>query len=242
MPKNLVLNTIRELTEYEHVIVVLNKPEELKDNLAAGTGYYCLRFDYRWTFISTLFRLKRIIRAENPDIIHAHLFWSTIVARLAKGKTAKFIFTLHGMMGLRLFRKKMSPYTILEKLTISPSQHMIAVSKTVYDDYIRHIPFKGTPHVVYNFVPDEYFINGKQNFVAGKIFNVVTVGSLRALKNHEVLIKAIALLGPGYSLDIYGYGLMEKKLKKLVKELSANVIFKGSEKDSIKFYHVMICL
>jgi glycosyltransferase involved in cell wall biosynthesis len=232
--ETLVLNTIKELTEYEHIIVALNKPEDLKDSLAAGTKYYRLRFDYRWTLISTLFRLKKIIRTEKPDIIHAHLFWSTIIARLAVGKTEKFIFTLHGMMGLRLFRKKMSPYTILEKLTISPSQHMIAVSKTVYDDYMRYIPFEGVSHIIYNFVPDEYFINGKQNFVAGKIFNVVTVGSLRALKNHETLVKAIALLGPEYSLDIYGYGNMEKKLKRLAEDLSANVIFKGSEKDMYK--------
>jgi glycosyltransferase involved in cell wall biosynthesis len=232
--ETLVLNTIRELTEYVHVVVALNKPEDLKDNLPPGTKYYRLKFDYRWTVIGTTFRLKKIIRSEKPDIIHAHLFWSTIVARLAAGKTAKFIFTLHGMMGLRLFKRKVGFYRFLEKFTISPSQHMVAVSKTVYDDYTRYIPFKGTPHILYNYVPDEYFMNGKKDFTAGKIFRVVTVGSLRALKNHETLVKAIALLGTDYSLDIYGYGEMEKKLKKMALELNANVVLKGSQKDMYK--------
>jgi glycosyltransferase involved in cell wall biosynthesis len=230
--ETLLLNTVTELSEFEHVIVTLNKPEDLKDKLPHNVKYYRLRFTFRRAnFITTMIRLRKIIKAEKPDIIHAHLYWSIIMARLAKGKKEKFIFTLHGMMGSRLFKKKLNPYRVLEKLTISPSQHMVAVSQTVYDDYVHYIPFSGISHIIYNYVPDEYFKNGKENFAAGEVFRVVTVGSLRSIKNHEVIVKAIGLLGRGYSLDIYGYGDMEEKLKKLTGELNANVNFKGSQNE-----------
>ena len=230
--ETLLINTIAELPEYEHVVVALNKPEDLRDQLPAGTKYYCLRFTFRKANqISTVLGLKKIVAIERPDVIHAHLYWSIIMARLARPKKIKFIFTLHGMMGSRLFRRKFSPYRLLEKFTLSSSQHMVAVSKTVYDDYVRYLPFNGVSHIIYNYVPDEFFRNVKKDFTAGEPFRVVTVGSLRSIKNQETLIRAIALLGPGYSLDIYGHGDMEMKLKRLARDINANVNFQGSQKE-----------
>jgi glycosyltransferase involved in cell wall biosynthesis len=195
--ETLLINTVSELTEYDHVVVALNKPEDLKDRLPSSTKYYCLNFTFRRANqVSIIMALRKIVKEEKPDVIHAHLYWSIIMARLARPKKVKFIFTLHGMMGSRLFRKKLSPYRILEKITTSQSQHMVAVSKTVYDDYIRYLPFNGTTHIIYNYVPDQYFKNVKSNFAANELFRVVTVGSLREIKNQETIIKAIGLLGP----------------------------------------------
>jgi glycosyltransferase involved in cell wall biosynthesis len=230
--ETLLVNTINDLAEFDHVIIALNEPEDLKDKLPATVKYYRLKFAFRKAnFIPTIWKLRKIFSIEKPAIIHAHLYWSIIMSRIARWKPAKFIFTLHGMMGLRMFTKKISYHRILERVTLSPSQHLVAVSKTVYDDYNKYIPFKGVSHIIYNYVPDEYFQNGKEDFSIGDRFRLVTVGSLRAIKNHEIIVKAIGILGSAYSLDIYGYGDTEERLKKLAQETKANVSFKGGQKN-----------
>lgn len=222
----LLLNTINDLQEYSHVLIALGEPEDLKDRIPAVTKYYRLNFKGPENFLGTYFKLRKIIAREKPDIIHSHLYWSIILGRLVKRK-AKFFFSLHGLIGERAFRKKFF-YRICEKITVSRTQHMIAVSYTVYEDYLKYIPFKGKVSVIYNYIPDKFFtLSRKTDYSITDTLKIATVGSLKAVKDHQTLIKAVALLKEKYSVDIYGYGDRENKLRSLIAELKANVFLKG---------------
>ena len=223
----LLLNSINDLENYTHVLVVLGKPEDLKDRVQADTKYYRLNFKGPLSFLATYFKLKKIISKEKPDIIHSHLYWSIILGRLVK-KKAKFFFSLHGLIGQRTFRKNIV-YRLIEKITISSSQHMIAVSETVYEDYFRYISFKGNVSIIYNYVPDNFFTSRKTDYTLSDTLKIVTVGSLKAIKDHETLIRAVSLLKEKYILDIYGCGENENRLRALIAELNADVFLKGVE-------------
>lgn len=225
----LLVNTIKDLDNYSHVLVVLGEPEDLKNLVQPDTKYYRLDFKGPKNFFGTYLKLKKIVSKEQPDIIHAHLFWAIILGRLVRKRT-KFFFSLHGLIGQRTFRKNIF-YRFLEKFTISSSQHMIAVSETVYEDYIKYIPFKGNISVIYNYIPDSFFISKKISYTIGDTLKIVTVGSLKAVKDHKTLIKAVALLQDKYMLDIYGYGETENKLRDLIGKLKSNVFLKGVGND-----------
>lgn len=224
----LLVNTINDLEDFDHVLVVMNFPDDLRTVIKSPVTYYRLRFKPIFLF-GTCIRLRRIIRKEKPDVIHCHLFWSTIAGRISKQKKTKFFFTLHGMMGTRLFEHN-TLYRWLEKITLSPRQHLIAVSKTVLDDYTRVIPFKGRTHVIYNYVPEIFFRNRKNDFYFNGEFKMVAVGSLKEIKNHRLLIKALALLNKNIVLDIYGEGKLKEELTALIKDSNTKVRIKENVK------------
>lgn len=225
----LLLNSIRDLDNYSHILVVLSGPEDLKNLVTPDTKYYRLNFKGFQNFFNTYLKLKKIVLREQPDIIHAHLFWAIILGRLVRKKT-KFFFSLHGLIGQRTFRTNLM-YRLLEKFTISSSQHMIAVSETVRNDYMKYIPFKGKISVIYNYIPDSFFVSKKSNYTIGDTLKIVTVGSLKTIKDHSTLIRAAALIQDKYVLDIFGYGETENELKTLISKLKTNVFLKGAVDD-----------
>lgn len=68
---------------------------------------------------------------------------------------------------------------------------------------------------------------------------IITVGNLKAVKNHALLLRALAALGdPSACLLILGHGSLEKKLRTQAEELciSNQVVFAGFHADPTPFY------
>ncbi len=77
-----------------------------------------------------------------------------------------------------------------------------------------------------NYVPDDYFSSESKSVATKKI---IGVGRLAAVKNYETLVNAWAVISkefPDWSVEIYGTGPDEEKLKALIKTLGvANSFF-----------------
>jgi glycosyltransferase involved in cell wall biosynthesis len=240
----LLVNTIKDLPGYEHVVILLNGPEELKNDLPTNITYHKLNFDLSKRVLCkaiqfpNIYQLRKIILKEKPDIIHAHLFWSVFYSRFAWDKKSKFFYTIHSMMGDRVFKDSFI-YRWLEKLTISKSQNLVAISESVLKNYLDYIPFKGSTSIVYNYIPDQYFKHKKLSYKkSSNIFKIISVGNIKPVKNYEVQIRAMALLSNNFQLDIFGSGDSEqKRLLGLMEELNiSNVRFMGS---ASKMYEIL---
>lgn len=138
-------------------------------------------------------QLKKIIRENEIEIVHAHTGRDYPLAALAVRRTnAKLIITRHVLF----------PLSRLHKLTLSNVSRVIAVSKAVEKNILVQKIFpKEKIRVVHNGIDisdAEQFsvkqIKSDNKSSHSKGFLIGTVGELKELKGHEEFIRAAALL------------------------------------------------
>lgn len=203
----LLRDTVKLLPQTQHVICYLEKPDELREDFASATVHF-LEYNSKWDLLQTIFRLKKIIKNEKVDVVHTHLFLSTIIGRAACWKSeVKLVSTIHSQLGIELFKKsKLSLW--IERLTVSKKHSMVTVSDVVLTDYKKHIPFKGRTFVLHNFVKPCFFkLTTKASKSEFRTLKIVSVGNLKPVKNHIFLLQAVETLkGQPVEIDIYGEG------------------------------------
>ncbi len=240
----LLRDTLRLLDVDEHIVCYSQKPDTLFSQLENSKIYY-LNHQSKWAFIKTVFALRKIIKYEKPDIVHAHLYRSTMISRLACYKlNVKLVSTIHNQLGIVLFdRSKMDLW--LEKLTASLQHHLIGVSQVVLDEYKRYIPFKGKTYVLHNFVRKNFFNqpheSDKINF---KTLQIIAVGNLKAQKNYQYLLHALREIKTlPITVDIYGEGAKRKDLQAEIERYQLPVRLKGAisnVEEALPHYHCFI--
>jgi glycosyltransferase involved in cell wall biosynthesis len=229
--ETLLVGYVKELTAYNHVLVYLTGDNEFENDLQ---GIKVIKLDFANKLLLPFYSLKlfKIIRDNCVGIIHSHLYWSTIVARLANLGQLPHYFSIHSKINEAIFSKY--PYTkIIEAVTYNKNQIGIAVSGAVKEDYIAAMKPKGEVRVLYNYVEDKFYKN-KMPISFRPVKNalkLVAVGNLKEQKNYPFLIKAFSLLKERpVSLDIYGSGPLYNELQSLIDkfQVSASVTLKGS--------------
>ena len=189
------------------------------------------RFDPRIPF-----RLRRLIRGENYDIVHAHLVPSSFLCekfRLFLG-IRRLITHVHSLYR----RHRGYEYqNFLERRIYRASDLVVGCSKTVVDGVPTAVPAR----VLYNgvdatrFAPAEAEVRKEVRHELGLSegdFVVGFTGRLVRVKNPMVLCRAAAKLRekvPSLKLLIVGSGTLEAELRGLVHKLgiSDRVIFAG---------------
>jgi glycosyltransferase involved in cell wall biosynthesis len=228
----LLKNTLPELTEYQHVVVYLGGNEELKESFFRYP-VYCLEHSGKSTIFRSARRLRKICKQHQVSIIHAHLFWSSIIARLAKPANTRVVTTLHSVLSKDAFEKnKLSLWA--ERLTCSRQDAVIGVSDYVLRDYLQHTGYKGRTYVLYNFIPALFFKeNSSSSLNSNKVkLRCIAVGNLKEVKNYPFLLAAFAGLDPGsFELDIVGEGSMRPELEAVIAEKNIPVKLLGSQHD-----------
>ncbi|MFD3002090.1 glycosyltransferase [Pontibacter toksunensis] len=210
--------------EFENVVVYLQEPSTLKPALNNVSAVYCLHYKGKKDLVPAALRLSKIIQKHKIKLVHSHLYWPTIIARLAVSKKVPLIFSVHSTITDDAFKPNiLSKY--LEKLTYSKRQTGVFVSKTALDDYRQHIKATGENVVLYNFVKNEFYAEDaewKQASSPNQL-KLVTVGNLRPQKNHLFLIECVRLLADdGVTLDIYGAGHFRSALELYIAENNIN--------------------
>ena len=158
----LLVNSINKLPEHIHTIVVLKGHVKLEINKDLNIQVHQIGFKGYKSLFKSVYRLKKLIQKQKPEIIHAHLPLATFIARLASHRNLKFIFSVHNNYSYSL--KKTSPTLFLmEKFFSSSSETAIFVSDAAREDYLSLINFKGSVHVLHNFINDEFFEQPMQN-------------------------------------------------------------------------------
>jgi len=240
----------RELVKLGHESIVISAGGKLSEQIEQNGGKH-ITFDVcsknPLTAPLRIFRLRKILKALNPDILHARSRVPAWLAYLANKKLhLPFVTTVHGF-------NSVSPYSAI----MTKGDHVICVSGAIKsyiqehyhtsDEKITVIP-RGVDLEKFNpqNLDTEFMRLFSEEYSLEEKFVVTSVGRITQLKDLETFISAIAVLKkdhPNVAGLIVG-GVREDKeeyfrsLKALVKELGIdeNIIFSGSQSKVAEIY------
>ena len=231
--ETMLVTVVKELTDYNNIIVTLFPQNHFKDELKCDK-YYCLNLTSILQLPFTSHRLKKIIKENNVDIVHSHLFWPTILARMGTPKNILLITTIHAFIATSVEYKNWY-IRFLDRITYRFHKNIIiTVAKGALDEYFNFLKLKPyKTYALHTFVDVKVFNNS--NALPKKesnVFKLITVGALRKQKNHTYLLKAFKLLdNKKFQLDIYGEGPLRMQMEAIINDNDLNVNLKGEVRD-----------
>jgi len=183
-----------------------------------------------------LYRLNQL--CSKYDIIHAHnAICQLYTAIVSIGSNKKFVTTEHSTSNRR---RKMKFYHWIDKWMYSRYNRIICVSQKAEESLRRHIGRFGDDSIltINNGVEIDRFENALpnksiRNNLPENAVILTMVGSLRAAKDQDTIIRAISLLPENFHFFIVGDGIRKKDLSNLAKSLSveSRVHFLGIRND-----------
>ena len=190
--------------------------------------------------LSVLFKLKRILKKEKPDVVHTHTYASAygMVAAILSG-VKKRVHTIHSIAQEENTEAERKIQNLLFK-----HHHVIPVAlsglvqKTIADVY--NISKERIP-VVCNGI-DLSNCRIKENYAVDGNFKIVHVGRFSPSKNHSGLIKAFSLFHEKHQnseLWFIGDGPEKQAIETQVEavHLASAIKFFGSQSDIYGYLH-----
>ena len=225
----MLLQSIKELPEYNNIVLTMYGGNPFGDELQCDK-FITMNLRSLFSIPVAIIKLRRIIKENNVDLVHTHLFWPTVTARMATPKKIPLLTTIHTSVATALDYTH-SHIRLTDKITYRLRRNIIiAVSKQALKEYFSFLkltPFKA--YLLYTFVDIKRFnLDQVEKKKPGEKFLIVSVGALRTGKNFEFLIKAFTKLkSPDIELHIYGKGPLGNQLKKMIEDSGVNIILKG---------------
>ncbi|MDQ6901854.1 MAG: glycosyltransferase family 4 protein [Bacteroidota bacterium] len=235
--ETMLVRVIKELPEYNNVVVEMYGENSFGNELQCDK-YLSMNLKSLFSLPLAVIKLRQIIKSNHVDMVHTHLFWPTVVARLATPKKIPLLTTIHTSV-LTSIDYKHWHIRVIDKITYRIRKSVIiAVSGNSLKEYFAFLklkPFKS--HLLYTFVDIEKFNRKKfRKMKSDTKFKLVSVGALRPGKNFDFLIRVFSKLkNSNIELHIYGAGSMEAHLKKMIDECGANIILKGEVTNIVEF-------
>ena len=231
--ETMMVRVIKELDEYEHVVVTLFPLNNFGAELQCDK-LVCLNLWSLFSLPLAVFKFRRLVKKEKPAIIHTHLFWPTVIARAAVPKKIPLITTIHAFIATSVEYRNWH-IRFLDKLTYRFRKSIIiVVAKGALDEYFSFLKLKPyRAYALYTFVDVNRFdaLTATPK-AASPIFRMISVGALRKQKNHALLINAFAQLkNEPIELHIYGLGNLQQQLQQQINETGARVELKGEAKN-----------
>jgi glycosyltransferase involved in cell wall biosynthesis len=229
----MMVRVIKELSEYNNIVVEIYGKNSFGDELKCDK-YISMNLKSLLSLPVAIFRLRALLKKYKVDIIHTHLFWPTAVARIATPKKVTLITTIHTSVATSLdYRRR--HIRVIDKLTYRLRKSIIiAVSKNALAEYFTFLKLQpAQSYLLYTFADNNLYnfeqVPAKKD---DQKFLLISVGALRQGKNFEYLVKAFCeVKNPGIELHIYGTGVLEPSLKKLINEYNVPVFLKGETKN-----------
>jgi len=213
--EKLLASVINGLEGYEHHLVILNGPTDLRQTIKREHHFLNLGVNRKTDLPAATRRLRSYVRRHEIRTVHSHLYWANILARLATPRNVAQFNSIHAVSSLAAYRVNRLT-KVLEKLTYRRRHHIVAVSHEVLRDFEEQIGLKGPATVLYNFVEEKFFAPvPKQNF-SSEGLRMLAVGNLREQKNYFYLLEAFRHLPPSFSLDIYGEGPLRPAMQEFI--------------------------
>jgi L-malate glycosyltransferase len=233
--ETMLVTVVKELKEYNNIVVTLFSSNHFTADEFVCDKYISMSLTSVTQMPLAVLKLRKIIRQVQPDIVHTHLFWPTMLARLATPKRIPLITTIHAFIATS-GEYKYWYIKWIDKITYHFRRSVIiAVAKGAlaeYFDFLKLKPWRS--HALYTFVNTVRFneAHSKPAAIATQRFRLITVGRISLQKNHRYLVEAFKLLPPGkFELHIYGINTFGAEFEKYVQESSADIILKGEVKN-----------
>lgn len=230
--EGLVLETVKSLPDFEHVVILLHAPSDLSAELPAQVKCLELRHQGRRHLLSTARRLRELLRELEASLLHTHLYWATLVGRLAVGSRLPLVTTYH-FADYDTMRGNWKSLVLrrLDQFTYRPAYFTLAVSHYIERVLRERCGFTKRLRTIHNFVRDEFYAlpARPRPWLPPAVLRIVAVGNLKAEKNYDLLLEAAALLGDApVQIDIYGAGPPLSHYQQLVRERGlTNIAFLG---------------
>lgn len=228
--ETMLLTIIKNLTEYNHTILTLFPQNDFGEELPNGR-LICMNLKMKdlILFPITAWRMRKIIKTEQPNLIHTHLIWPTILARIGAPRKIPLLTTIHTYAHSNVDYRHWY-FRILDRITygLRPSV-IIAVSKGALKEYFEMLKKKpGDSYVLYTFADIQRFKPISVKTEDKNELRLISVGSLSYQKNHVFLIDVFKQLKDvPISLDIYGKGPLENELKNEINKTGVNIRLAG---------------
>ncbi len=177
--------------------------------------------------ISGYFRARTLIAKVRPAIVYSTLNEANAIARILSLISPRF-----KLISREANMADIKPmiYKALDILLGFRSSVVIAVSGAVRDSLAAYAPYlKSRTRILYNsvVVPDQITA---RDWPRGGEVRLLSVGSLDAKKDHEVLVRSMQHLPERFRLTIIGKGKLESHLKSVAEEMGVKgrIDFKGT--------------
>lgn len=224
----MVVDVIKGLPAFEHHLIILNGPETLRTELPATCRFLNLGRRSNKEIFKHVKTLRQYIRQQRIHLVHSHLFFPNIIARLSTPRRIPLINSIHIISSLDNYTK--NPLALwLEKFTYRRRHHIVAVSQEALNDFDKWVGIKGPSQVLYNFIRDEFFTGDTKTKINTAPLRLVAVGNLRQQKNYPYLIEAFRYMPPAVTLDIFGDGNLQPELQEKIDEYKLPVRLLGSQ-------------
>ena len=252
--ENYYLNNLADFSNsqlVEHCFVTLAPKCDFSDSLEKrGNTVYCLDAVRRRNYPRAIWELRKILNRENPDVVHTHLFDSSLIGlTVAKWQRRKTVLTRHHSDALHEIESpsKRKFYLGLEHYISRKSDHIIAPSQMVRDflvtkegvsdEKITIIPYGQTVER-FDAVTAEKVEAVRDELGMRKNLALVCVSRLYHRKGHRYLFEALAdLTKNGLDATIYliGDGDHKNDLEELARDLdiAEQVRFLGWRDDAL---------
>lgn len=226
----MLVKVLKELKEYNNIVVTMTPQNHFGSELDCDQ-LICLNVKSVLHFPAAVIRFKKIIRKNKVDMVHTHLFWPMVIARLSTPARIPLVSTIHAFVESSIEYRR-SYVRILDRLTYHVRKNIIiTVAKGAskeYFDFLNLRPYKAFS--LYTFVDPRQFNQGSSLPFLRTNPNVrlICVGALRIQKNHKFLLEAFKKLADeNFELDIYGEGPLEHELQQYIDENYLKVKLKG---------------
>lgn len=182
--------------------------------------------------------LRRVIREQKPDLIHAHDMRASFVAALCAGRIPILSHIHNNAYDARGLSAKSVAYI----LAGARARHIFWVSASSYSGYFFHKLFANKSSILYNIIDARQIYQLLAEDEASYRYDLVFVGRLTYQKDPQRLIRLCAKLREkrkDLRAAIVGAGELEDECRALAKELGLEktVEFLGFQKNPIKIVH-----
>lgn len=227
--ETMLVGVLKELKEYDNIVVTLYDDNQFGNELVCSE-YICLNQGSLFAFPLSALKLRKIIKEKKADIVHTHLFWPSIIARLGVPKNVPLITTIHSFIATSVEYKKWYIRFLDKSSYLLRKPAIIGVAKGATTEYFSFLgirPFKA--YTLYTFVDTNRFtVSHVDDYAPPKPFRLISIGALRVQKNQLFLVEAFKLLkNENVELHIYGQGPLQPALQKLIDGSGVKVVLKG---------------
>lgn len=188
----------------------------------------------KWSAID----IGKVIKDEQPDLIHAHDMNASFMASLTCGRIP-LVSHIHNN---NFDSRGLSTKSLLYYYAAKKAKHIFWVSDSSYNGYRFHNSLRSKSSVLYNIIDiDE--LNRKMSLDQRQYeFEVVFLGRLTPQKNPQRLIdvfEQIAQKRPKTKMAIVGTGELDEEMKIMVEKrrLGKNISFLGFQNNPYKILH-----